>query len=130
MHNLPHVLASQIVWLFFKSVYKTRKTNFFARTEKISVLKISNVLYCFPLSNIILSRHAVKFESNYGSSKGRCCFWCFLLFLSKILKIIFFMSKKWSGANAWILSNIFISICNIDPATMVIRHFKNIRFFC
>ena len=93
MHNIPHVLASQIVWSFSKSVHKTRKTKFFARTEKNSLLKISNALYRFQLSNIILSRQAVKSESIHGSSNGRCCFCCFSHFLSNILEIIFYVEN-------------------------------------
>ena len=55
-------------------------------------------------------------------------FLCFSNFLSKkLLFIISFGPERMSGSSQTYLFN---SNYNIDPSTMVIRHFKNMLFFC
>ena len=57
-------------------------------------------------------------------------FWCFSHFLSNNFVIHFLCRKngpeRMSGSSQTYLFN---SNLNIDPSSMVIRHFKNMRFF-
>ena len=74
----------------------------------------------------------MKLESNHGSSNGRCCFGAFRIFLSNICNSFLLCRKigpeRMYGSSQTSLVN---SNYNIDPSTiMVIRHCKNMHFFC
>ena len=58
-------------------------------------------------------------------------FGVFRIFLSKIMQFVLLCRQngpeRMTGSSQTYLFN---SNYNIDPSTMVIRHFKNMRFFC
>ena len=73
----------------------------------------------------------MKLESNYDSSGQRSVlFLFFFAFFVKKFAFQFFLSKnspeRMSESSQTYLFN---SNYNTDPSTMVIRHFKNMRFF-
>ena len=102
-------------------IFKIGKQSFLPGQKKY-LLKISNVLY--------------RFSTFIPYSVEACSDWNQIMALSTVGAVLVFftffvMSKKWSermsGSSQTYLFN---SNYNIDPSTMVIRHFMNMRFFC
>ena len=95
--------------------------------SKLSLLKVSNFLYRFTFSNIMLQRQAVTFHSNYGSSNGRC----FSQFCQKFCYLFLLCQnndpERMSGSSE---TYFFNSSYNINPSNKVTRRFKNMHFFC
>ena len=101
MHNLPHVLASQFVWWFSKPVHKTRKTKFFARTEKILYSKFPMFYTVFHFLTLFQRDMQLNLNQIMALTTVGAVFGVFRIFGKKKSNSFFYV-KKWSGANVWV----------------------------
>ena len=77
----------------------------------------------------------MKLESNHGSSNDRCCFLLFFVCFShvcqKFCNSFFYVETMVRSECLGLVKHfLFNSNYDIDPSAIVIRHLKNMHFFC